>query len=204
MASRPVLILEGKGDIASVPFLLREMSEYQCFPVPRPMIKQSVKRLSAEGELERFARYALTREEGDSVLFLLDADEDCAKEIADSWTPRLRALNPAKKVGVGIFVREFEAYFLACLDLVAEKYPDYGLSLDDWGLGDDHEAPRDAKGRISGRMKSGKTYKPALDQAKFVSILDFARLRHSCRSFRHLESLLAWLGAEDAGNVYPA
>jgi hypothetical protein len=137
-------------------------------------------------------------------LFLLDADEYCAKEIAEAWAPRLRALNPAKKVGVGIFVREFEAYFLACLDQVAEKYPDYGLTLADWDMDDDHEAPRNAKGRISGRMKSGMSYKPALDQTKFVTALDFERLRERCRSFRHLESLLAWLAEEDAGTVYPS
>ncbi len=203
MASKPVLILEGAGDIKAVPFILRELSGYQINPASHPISKQTIERLSKHGELERFAKYGASREDADSVLFLLDVDEKCARDVVEEWVPRLHAMKLDKKIGIGLFVREFESFFLACLDNISEKYKTHGWSLDNWDVNDDHEAPRGAKEKLSGYMKKGKSYKETRDQAKFVSVLDFDRLRERCRSFRHLESLVAWLQDDNASSVYP-
>ena len=144
------------------------------------------------------------RSDGDSVLFAVDVDEACAKEVVESWVPRLARLNPRKPIGICLFVREFEAYFLACLDLIAADYPKFGWSLDDWDLTDNHEQPRGAKERISRFMKKGRAYKPTSNQAGFVSALDHDRLTERCRSFRHLTKALEWLrGDDDADRVFP-
>jgi hypothetical protein len=203
MACRPILILEGDGDRSAVPYLIREFSESKILPVSNPIIKQNVPRLSRTAELEKFLCYAMEREDADSVLILLDVDDDCAKVIVENWMPRIHALNPTKKIGVGLFVREFEAYFLACLDLIANKYVNYGWSIEDWNEAADHELIRGAKERLSRHMRSGKSYKETLDQPKFVSAVDFARLRERCRSFRHLESLLGWLLEGNQAGIYP-
>lgn len=203
MACRPVLILEGEGDRAAVPYLIREFSQSKILPVSNPIIKQNVPRLSREAELEKFTRYAMERDDADSVLILLDADDDCAKEIVENWRPRIQALNPTKKIGIGLFAREFEAYFLACLDSIANKYGSYGWSLEGWNAVANHELIRGAKERLSRHMRSGKSYKETLDQPKFVSAIDFVRLRERCRSFRHFESLLDWLLEGDKADVYP-
>ena len=203
MANRPVLVLEGEGDREAVPYLIRELTECKIIPTPNPFMKQTIGCLSREGELERFTRYALMRNDADSVLFLVDTDENCAKEIIEDWVPRLKELRPVRKVGIGLFVREFEAFFLACLDSIADRYQNYGWSLDDWDVTDDHESPRGAKERITRYMRKGRAYKETSDQARFVSAVDFDRLRGHCRSFRHLENLLNWLLEEDGENVYP-
>lgn len=203
MARNPVLILEGDGDREAIPYFIRTVSEHQIFPTPRPILKQNVPRLSREGELERFAKLALLREDADSALFLLDVDEACAKEIVENWVPRLNALHPRKKIGIGLFVPEFESYFLACLDLIVEGYPTYGWSLADWNILDDHEAHRGTKELISRRMRKGKRYKETLDQARFVSKIDSTRLHGRCRSFRHIENLITWLLADNVEATYP-
>lgn len=206
MATKPVLILEGPGDGEAVPELLRRLSDFQVFPVSKPIKNQSVGKLAPAGELERFVNYALGRE-GDSVLILVDADEHCAKDIAERWSKRIAALKPSKKVGLGLFVREYESLFLACIDLIAKRYPNYGWHLDEWSMDQNHETPRGVKERLSGMMRKGKGYKATMDQAKFTSIIDFKRLNEKCRSFQHLESLLQWLldnGNQHGRNlVYP-
>lgn len=155
MATRPVLIVEGAGDAEAVPLLIRSLTDHRVQPMPNPLQKQNVPRLSREGELEKFATHALRRD-GDSVLFLLDVDEGCVFEIVREWVPRLAALQPSKKIGIGLFVREFESFFLASLDAIAAEYPQYGWSLEGWTAADDHEAPRGVKERLSGRMKQGR------------------------------------------------
>ena len=204
MAMQPILIIEGQGDQSAVSYLIREVSAYGCFPASNPIRKQSIPRLSKPNELERIVGYALSREDGDSVLILLDTDEHCAKEVVENWVPRIRAMNPAKKVGIAFFVREFESLFLCCLDLIAGQYPEYGWKLEEWDVEEDHEAPRGAKQRLSRYMAKNKGYKETIDQPKFVSVLDFRRLGERTRSFQHLNDLLIWLKSANGDLIRPA
>ncbi len=105
-----------------------------------------------------------------------------------------------------MFVREYEAFFLACLDFIARDYPNYGWRLDDWRQHDNHEEPRGVKELLSRFMRTGRRYKPTLDQARFTATIDPDRLRRKCRSFRHLESLLQWLldNGRPGDMVYPS
>lgn len=205
---KPVLILEGPGDKIAVPKLVRDLAyEHEVFDlviVPHPIMHQNIPRLRTSGELERFVQYGLMRD-GDSLLVLLDCDDLCAKDEVHAFTERIHKQSPTKKIGFAFFKSEYESLFVFCLDLIAERYPEYEWNLDDWNINDDHEEIVGAKGYISDHMKINKSYKPTRDQVKFTSALDFNRLRKKSRSFRHLESTLLWLSGrtDDDGLVYP-
>lgn len=204
----PFLILEGAGDKEAAPQLIRNLAyAHEIFDlsiVPDPIRRQNIPKLRSPGELEKFITYGLMKD-GDSLLILLDCDELCAKDEVHAFTERVRKQNLTKKVGFAFFKSEYESLFISCLDLIAEQYPEYEWNLDDWNIEDDHEEIVGAKGYISGRMKTNKSYKPTRDQVKFTSALDFDRLREKSRSFRHLESTLLWLTGrtDDDSLVYP-
>ena len=71
MAECPVLILEGEGDREAVPYLIREITRYTVSPAGKPIIGVNVPKLSRNGELEKYATYALMRSDGDSVFSAL-------------------------------------------------------------------------------------------------------------------------------------
>ncbi|MBF0374730.1 MAG: DUF4276 family protein [Alphaproteobacteria bacterium] len=200
MARSPVLILEGDGDAAAVAELVRtvagRLERWDVAVRPHPITCCNVPRLDAVGQLERFVTHALNRD-GDSVLILLDLDDGCARDVALRWGRRLAAMRPRKKVGLGLFVREFEGWFIGCFDRIVEAYPDYGWSRDGWDEKFKFEDKRGAKEWLSRRMKSGKSYKETRDQVRFLRHLDFDRLRDKSRSYQHFETLLEWLFADE-------
>ena len=204
----PFLILEGLGDKRAVPELVRKLAyAHEIFDlsiIPHPIMRQNIPKLRTVDELEKFITYGLMKD-GDSLLILLDCDDSCAKDEVHVFTERVRKQNLTKKVGFAFFNSEYESFFVSCLDLIAERYPEYEWNLGDWNIDDDHEEIVGAKGYISDRMKTNKSYKPIRDQAKFTSALDFDRLREKSRSFRHLESTLLWLTGQTDDNslVYP-
>ena len=205
---KPVLILEGEGDKLAVPQLIRGLaSEHEIFDlsiVSHPISGRNIPKLRKSGELERFIEYGLRRD-GDSLLVLLDCDDLCAKDEARAFTERALNRNPAKKTGFAFFNSEYESFFISCLDLIADQYPERGWDLSDWNIANDHEEIIDAKRYLTKRMKANMSYKPTRDQLKFTSALDFHRLRDKSRSFRHLESTLLWLTGKtsDDNPVYP-
>ena len=55
---RPVLIIEGPGDKAAIPLLIRKVLEdrniFSLNPAPRPKQNVQLKKLRRQGELERY------------------------------------------------------------------------------------------------------------------------------------------------------
>jgi predicted nuclease with TOPRIM domain len=85
--SSPVLvpIVEGHSEVESIPVLLRrllsEKSRYDI-KIARPLRVGRYKVVRA-GEFERAIELARRRPEGcDAILLLLDADDDCPKDLA--------------------------------------------------------------------------------------------------------------------------
>jgi hypothetical protein len=116
---------------------------------------------------------------------------------------RVEGLQAGKRVGVAFFNAEFENMFICCLDVIAERFPEYGWNLDRWDIEQDHESVVGAKGYISRHMQKGKVYKETRDQVKFLEGLDYERLRARSRSFKLLEGLLRWLANDGEHSVYP-
>ena len=204
----PFLILEGLGDKRAVPEFVRNLAyAHEIFDlsiIPHPIMRQNIPKLRTAGELEKFITYGLMKD-GDSLLILLDCDDLCAKDEVHAFTERVRKQNLTKKVGFAFFNSEYESFFVSCLDLIAKRYPEYEWNLTDWNIDDDHEEIVGAKGYLSDRMKTNKSYKATREQTKFTSALDLDRLREKSRSFRHLESTLLWLTGQtdDDSLIYP-
>ena len=164
MASRIVAIVEGFGDVDAVPLLIRRCFESKgrvAPQIPRP-IRIPKHRLLAPGELERAIEQAARRSGSDgTILVLLDADDDCAKDVAGAILERASSARSDRAIGAVLAVREFEAWFLAsaeslsgCRGLAQAMEPP-----------NDPEAVRDAKGWLSERMTKGRRYAPRVDQA---------------------------------------
>lgn len=202
---RPVLIVEGDGDVAAVPRLIRETLHlhgiYNVGAAPRPKKNVELQKLRRAGELERFVEYAL-RDDGDSVLVVLDCEDFDPIQIGSEFVDRVSKLSADKKVGVILLKSEFETLFLYCLLEIARHFPEYGWRSNQLVIDGDPEAIRNAKGRISSAMRE-RAYKPTRDQDKFITALVFDRLRRDSPSFRRFEAALLWLvGRSDRGRQF--
>jgi hypothetical protein len=201
---RPTLIVEGAGDTRAIPRLIRETLHshliYDINPVPRAIHNVEIRRLIRSGELERYIEYAV-RNVGDSVLLILDCEDFCPLEICQHFCFRIAALCPRKKVGIVLFQSEFETLFLHCIDEIAAHFPDYGW-ISQRFLHRDIETIRDAKGTLSRMMRNDRAYKETRDQEKFITALNFDKLRGNSRPFRHFESTLLWL-SRGTELIYP-
>jgi hypothetical protein len=164
-----------------------------------------IPKLRRVGELEKFVEYACVRSDGDSVLLIVDCDDDCPKDVAAEFGLRIRPIAEryGKKVGLGFMYREFETLFLYSLRELAAAFPAYDWRIDDIDFDRDWTAIRDAKGALNNVMGS-YYYKETRDQVRFVTRLDLASLEDRSRSAKHLRRLLNWLrdpGAETL--IYP-
>ncbi len=200
------LVVEGDGDAAAVPELVRKVlsakGKYGLSVLPDPIRRVGLGSLLQPGQIERFVSYAASKDAG-AVLVAVDNDDHCTKLAVLEIGRRCRALDIDKKIGICFFTREFEALFLICLKQIADKYPDYKWNLADYDPEEDFERVRNAKERISRFMAKDKAYKETRDQVKFINALDFDLLRERSRSFRHFENTLEFLLGSKTTSVYP-
>lgn len=170
-------IVEGEGEVSALPELLRRLEP--TWRYPRPIRFPRTKLLKDEGIIKAISIALATIRDGSgsgAVLIMLDADDDCAVELARG---RLNAVPEAIRSSTQcvVAVREYEAWLVA-------GDPDHPYP-------DDPEARRDAKGVL--KQWYG-LYKPTADQARFTARCDWDRVRQRCRSFRKLEAALAAIG----------
>jgi len=131
----------------------------------------------------------LHREIGVVGLVLLDADDDCPATLGPALLSTARAARPDKVVTVVLPNREFEAWFLASAESIAgQRGFDSSITAPV-----DPDGVRDAKGWLSQRCDH--PYKPTIDQAPLVRLIDLDLARSRSRSFIKLwndvSSLLA-------------
>lgn len=191
----PVLvpIVEGYSEVQSVPVLLRrllaEWSRYEV-TVVKP-VRVSRYKVVRPGELERACELARRRPRGcDAILLVLDADDDCPKELAPALLERARRAHADIPSAVVLAKSEFEAWFLGSLESLR------GVR----GLAETAVSPemaediRDAKGYLSHQMTGGRTYVEVDDQPALANRFDLQSARQRCPSFdkfvRDVESLV--------------
>ncbi len=183
---RIAVIVEGKGEVQAVPELLRriiaEVSAGDPPSIARP-IRAPRDRIVKEGELERYVNLAVSHGGPDArILVLLDADEDCPKELGPELLRRAREARPDKQIQVVLAAREYEAWFIAAAESTVS-----GVSA----APQNPEAIRGAKEWI-GRYQP---YRPTADQAPMTATFDMAEARRNAPSFdkmwRAVEALLA-------------
>ncbi len=195
-------IVEGKGEIAAVPILLRRLQEehqHWDFQIAKPKRASGEGDLTKPGGLEWFLRHALREPDCVAILVLLDANEGCPKEMAFELADRARSLNLSCPVAIVIAKCEYEAWFLASLESLRDR-----LELpEDTPFEVDAEAIRDAKGWLSKRMPAGRAYKPTQDQAPMTELMEFSLVRSRSRSFCRLEHAFEELiGAVESAKGY--
>ena len=189
-------IVEGQGDEAAVPLLLRRLlNEAQAwgFEVGRPHRKRRTQ-LVKKDSLQSAVRVAALRQDCAGILVLFDADDDCPKELAPTLEEWAREAAGGTPCAVVMANREYEAWFLASIEALRGK----AAILPDATSHPNPEAPRDAKGELEDRMRRGASYSPTVDQAALTAHLDLRIAYRHCRSFRKLVSAFGAL-AEAAG-----
>ena len=108
-----VAIVEGHSEVQSVPVLLRrlltERRQYQV-EIARP-VRTSRYKVVQHGELERAVQLARRRDEGcDAILILLDADDDCPKDLAPDLLERGKSEGAGIPAALVLAKYEFEVW----------------------------------------------------------------------------------------------
>lgn len=208
---RPVLVVEGDGDLEAVPLLLRRwfpvVGAPGCFPATNPIRCGDLPKIRRPGQLERFVELACSREDGDSVVLLVDSEDDCPKDVVAELTQRVAEIAERyrKKVGIALMYREYETLFLFGLPELAEKFTHADWALEDVDFDKDWESVRAAKGQVNRLLGKNYFYKETRDQARMTDALDIEAVTSRCRSALHLDRVLRWLNEEGSDEwVYPA
>ena len=179
-------IVEGDGEVAALPVLLRRIGEWQTpghFVQVLPPIRVHRDRfLNREEEFQRHLSLASAKCGVDGwVLVLLDADDDCPAEAGKHLLERARTCIPHRRISVVLANREYEAWFIAA---AASLHGQRGFSFCPEDA-IDAERPRDAKGWIKTRM-AAKAYGETTDQPAFSALMDLRLAFQNSRSFRKL------------------
>jgi len=180
MPVKIIRIVEGQGEVAAVPILLRRIA--QSLNVYDAQVGKPIRcprhKLVKPGELERAIELAVLKGgiEG-RVLLLVDADDDCPAQLGPDLLKRAKAARVDISIGVVLAKREFEAWFLGSLESLRNEDgipPGEGL----------HREPEDipgAKEHLRGLL--GIPYSEVIDQPAMAALFDMDRARENCPSF---------------------
>lgn len=168
---RIACVVEGHGEVESVPLLIRRVGE-RCDPPVYASVEATIRMSSSKlrnpDELRRVVQLAASRVgEGGSVLVLLDADDDCPAELGPCMLEQAGSREDVI-VSVVLAKQEYEAWFLAAAESIAGSR---GLAAD-LTSPDDPESIRGAKEWLARRKTDGSAYSPTIDQPALTSIFD--------------------------------
>lgn len=177
-------IVEGYGEVAAVPILLRRLrDECQAFGVEvnRP-IRATRSQLVREDTLKQRIKLALLQEYCGAILVIFDADDDCPKELApviQAWANEESGQIPSAVVMAD---REYEAWFLASIESIRGRR---GIRNDAVSFLTP-EVPRAAKHALEECMIEGAHYSETVDQPALTAMFEMDQAYARSRSFRHL------------------
>jgi len=188
-------VVEGHGEVAALPVLLRRIQQAVApslaLQIPRPVRAPKTKLIRAGGLENALQLAAMKCPRPCALLALLDADDDCPAVLGPQLLARAEATRPDIPTGVVLAKREFEGWVLAGLGPMAGKrgLPESLLPVTD------PESIRDAKGVLTGLMPAGRAYSPTADQPAFAAGFSLEAARAESDSFdkcwREVTRLLA-------------
>lgn len=170
-------IVEGHGDEGAVRALIQrfahEVHAHFDFHVADPFRLQRTK-FAKDVEVEsaiRFGAIKLKPFARRHVLLVMDADDDCPATQHARVMRLAREASPEVDVRFVMPVREYEAWFIGCLD----RSKPHADIRDDLPSPVDRSTIRDAKGWFRANiLVPGRPYSPSVDQAKFTYLIDLA------------------------------
>ena len=183
---RILSIVEGDGDIAAVPELIRRIAidnGHFDLTVCRPHKRGDLP--TVRSRFDDYFRVALLEE--CPILWVMDYDcSDCDDQSADVTDLKARALGVAKNAQIefAFMVQEFETLFLADHETTRRAFPDID---DSTRFPDKPEGVRGAKEWLSKARPKGSAYKPTQHQKRLTSQVNLARLRLRSPSFVRFE-----------------
>ncbi|NCC21429.1 MAG: DUF4276 family protein [Alphaproteobacteria bacterium] len=176
-------IVEGHGEVRSIPVILRRIVEMSApglqVAVHKPFRLSRGKILNRDDELGRLLNLAAKAVRNDGgIIILFDADDECPRDLATRVRNKVLSLRPDKAVNVVVANRETEAWFIASASSLAGE-SGFPIDLETPG---DPEGIRDAKGWIEARGISGK-YSSSVDQPRLAARFDMVMAERNSRSF---------------------
>jgi len=179
-------IVEGDGEVASLPILLRRLAEWRTpedYPIVLPPIRVRRDRfLNRNEEFHRHLQLAAAKCGEDGwVLILLDADDDCPAVLGSDIFQRAQNCVPHRPISVVLANREYEAWFIAAAESL-NGCRGFVFNPDN---APEPETPRNAKGWIKSHISNG-VYGETTEQPAFTARMDLQRAFERCRSFRKL------------------
>jgi len=185
--TRVVAIVEGDGEVAALPVLLRRIGEWrtpEVYTEVLPPIRVRKDRfLNKPEEFHRHLQLAAAKcGEAGWILILLDADDDCPAAKGAEILSRAAASVPHRPVSVVLANREYEAWFIAA---AASLHDCRGFTYSPADAQTHAEMPRDAKGWLAARM-AARTYREVSDQPALSAVMDLPLAWTHSRSFRKL------------------
>ena len=189
MASRICCIVEGQGEVQSVPALIHRICSERALnpPVIARPIRWGRDKLMKPGEAERAVQLAVKYAGASGgVLVLVDADDDCPAQAGPKLLARARVAAGAVPVSVSLACREYESWFLAAAECFRGFH---GLPADLEAPGNSEEI-RGAKEWLRKAGAPGGSYRPGVDQLPFTRRLEVVLARERSASFRRFERVL--------------
>jgi hypothetical protein len=200
------LIVEGHGEIEAAQKLVQRLwIDLGLTFLPWAMPKRG-KALNTQAGVLQACELLRAERDCAAALLLRDEDDECPATRGPETAGWVASAKLSFPVAVVLAHREFEAWFLPCLHLMAGKEIRPGLRFAEGAVyKGDPEAKRDVKGLLSKWFPPGKAYKPTLDQLAMTQMIDFPTLRTAgVPSFGTMENALRFLASPPAGSpVYP-
>ncbi len=180
MPLKIIPIVEGHGEVAAVPVLLRRIAQaLNVFDVQvgKP-IRCPRHKLVKPDELERVIELAALKGGNEGrVLLLVDADDDCPAHLGPELLQRATEVRAGISIGVVLAKREFEAWFLGSLESLRNTY----------GIRAGKELRRDPEDIPGAKEHLGKLlgipYSEVIEQPAMAAQFDMDVARENCPSF---------------------
>lgn len=143
------------------------------------------KNLHQERGVHKACQLVRSKPDVAGLLLLRDEDDGCPKDTAPQAATWVRGLRMPFPAAVVLAHREYEAFFLPCVPLMAGRKLIGPGNLERPGLvagsvfEGNPEGVRGVKEWLSRNMPLGHSYKPTVDQLPMTRMIDFKALRNS-------------------------
>lgn len=198
---RIALIVEGHGECETLPGLISRIGGLIGEHVigPNPIRCGGYPKLNRSGELERFVTMAATRDDIDSVLVLLDLEDDCPVQVHKNFLERSKPITDryGKDISICLAYREFETWFLHDLPALKTSCTDYVWTEI---ICENPESRRGGKEQIA--LAIGRRYRETVDQKILSKAMNIDNVFKKSRSFRKFAKEVSGLSYQDLQNFF--